>query len=79
MGKQPSSLHRSNLGKAFGRETREGFNLNPSLSDQFLFDHEMSMGKQLSSKRPTQQRAHFGTSSREHQYSLLTAHNYKVH
>ena len=78
MGRQPSSLHASNLGKAFPRETREGFNLNPSLSDQFLFDHEQSMGKQLTSKRPSQPRSHFGTSNREHSVATYNAFTYKI-
>ena len=70
MGKQSDSRHMSNLGKAFARESRDGFNLNPSLSDQFLFDHEVSLGKQLTSKRPTQPRSHFGTSNREHSVNM---------
>ena len=79
MGKQPDSRNMSNLGKAFGKESREGFNLNPSLSDQFLFDHEMGLGRQLTSKRPTQPRAHFGTSNREHSVCMYTAHTYRIH
>ena len=79
MGTQPLSLHASSHGKAFSRETREGFNLNPSLSDQFLFDHEQALGKQLTSKRPTQPKSHFGTSSREHCFAHYAAHTYKVH
>ena len=79
LGKQPNSRHMSNLGKAFPKESRDGFNLNPSLSDQFLFDHEMALGRQLTSKRPTQPRSHFGTSNREHSVCMYTAHTYKIH
>jgi hypothetical protein len=79
LGKQPDSKHMSNLGKAFPRESRDGFNLNPSFSDQFLFDHEMALGRQLTSKRPTQPRSHFGTSNREHSVNMYTAHMYKIH
>jgi len=64
MGKQVNGLKTSNLPHAFGRETKEGFNLNPSLSQQFLFDHEQALGKQLTSRRPTQPRFHMGTSNR---------------
>jgi hypothetical protein len=79
MGKQAESRNMSNLGKAFGKESREGYNLNPSLSDQFLFDHEVGLGKQLTSKRPTQPRAHFGTSNREHSVCMYSAHTYRIH
>lgn len=64
MGKQVNGLKPSHLPHAFGRESKEGYNLNPSLSQQFLFDHEQALGKQLTSRRPTQPRFHMGTSNR---------------
>lgn len=81
MGKQVNGLKTSNLPHAFGRETKEGFNLNPSLSQQFLFDHEQALGKQLTSRRPTQPRFHMGTSNRACTFFLclsfwLTFHYY---
>lgn len=79
MAKQVSSLRPSNLPHAFAKETKEGFNLNVSLSNQFLFNHEEGMGKQLTSRRPTNPRTHFGTSNRDHHLNTYNAHSYKPH
>lgn len=85
MGKQVNALKTSNLPHAFGRETKEGFNLNPSLSQQFLFDHEQALGKQLTSRRPTQPRFHMGTSNRaypifseQRSFLLLVVHSHQL-
>lgn len=69
----------SNTGNAFTKETREGFNLLPSLSDQFLFGAEASMGKQLTSKRVTSPRSHFGTGTRDITANTYNAWTYKPH
>jgi hypothetical protein len=74
MSKQANSLRPSALPHAFARETKEGFNLNVSLSQQFLFNHEEGMGRQLTSRRPTQPRSHMGTSNRDHQVNMYNAH-----
>ncbi len=74
MSKQASSLRPSNLPHAFARETKEGFNLNVSHSQQFLFNHEEGLGKQITSRRPTQPRAHMGTSNRDHHVNTYNAH-----
>ena len=75
MSKQANSLKPSALPHAFARETKEGFNLNVSLSQQFIFNHEEGMGKQLTSRRPTQPRTHMGTSNRDHHVNTYNAHS----
>ncbi len=77
MGVQPNSLKPSTTGYAFGKETREGFNLLPSYSKTHLYDHEQAMGKQLTSKRATSPRAHFGTSNREATANTYNAFTFK--
>ena len=77
MGVQPNSLKPSTTGFAFGGEKKDNFGLVPSHSDQHLFDAEQSMGKQVTSLRPTQPRAHLGTSTRDHSAIMHTAHTYK--
>ena len=77
MGTQPLSIRASTTGFAFGGESKEGWNLNPSYSAQHLFDAEPAVGKQVSSRRPTQPRAHLGTSNREHSLNMYNVHTYK--
>ena len=79
MGAQPLSTRASTTGFAFGGETKEGWNLNPSYSQQHLFDHEMSMGRQVTSKRSTNPRAHLGTSNRDHSLNVYNVHTYRPH
>jgi len=79
MGTQPLSARASTTGFGFGGESKEGWNLNPSYSNQHVFDAEQSMGRQVTSRRPTQPRAHLGTSSREHALNVYNVHTYKPH
>lgn len=76
---QPLSKQPSSTGFAFGKESREGYNTNPSPSDQFLFDAEKSMGTQVSSKRVTSPRAHMGTGTRDSATATYNVHTYKPH
>ena len=77
--RQSVSAHPSTTGFAFGKESREGYNTNPSPSDQFLFTAEVSLGTQVTSKRVTSPRAHMGTGTRDAASVSYNVHTYKPH
>ena len=78
-GNQVSSTKRSHKGFGFGGEKRDGSTWNATFTSAGpgSFAHEVSMGKQITSKRPTTTRAHFGTSTREHSAIQYNAWTYK--
>ncbi len=73
------SLKPSTTGFAFGKESKEGYNTNPSPSDQFLFNAEVSLGTQVTSKRVTSPRAHMGTGTRDSAVAMYNVHTYRPH
>ena len=77
LARQATSLKPSTTGFAFGKESKEGYNTNPSPSDQFLFNAEVSLGTQVTSKRVTSPRAHMGTGTRDAAAATYNVHTYK--
>jgi len=79
MGTQPDSLKPSSTGFGFPRESKDWWNRVPSYSAQHFFDAEASMGRQITSLRPSQPRAHLGTSSRDHALNVYNVHTFRPH